>query len=236
MTGNVLGDNLVPGLHFLDGEPEALEGAGTPQVVGEWQVLDGDPGLLPAHWKWCPRHHAAGDTLVLPAPGSGRKVRWQAGPGLGHGRGSLRLGLLTQALAKTTQALEEGCSEGPLAFPILFGQWLSSFYPTPHPFPPLIPAPAPIPIQSLQGAGGGTIPNSQPACVLAEAVGHLRCQGWAHCSSPPRAPPISVAPESRGYTKPCVRWRVGDQRGRHQASTPRQEGPEVGGRGAGKAG
>lgn len=147
----MLGDNLVPRLHFSDSEPEALEGDGTPQVVGERQVQDDGPGLLPAHWKWFPLHHAAGDTLVLPAPGSRRTVPWQAGPGLErrHGRRSLRLGLLTQALAEAAHALEEGSSEGPLAFPLLFSPWLSSFYPTPQPFSPLIPAPAPIPTQSL---------------------------------------------------------------------------------------
>lgn len=123
--------------------------------------------------------------------------------GLGHGRGSLRL--LTWALAETTQALDEGCWRGALAFPISCGQWLSSFYPTPHPFSPLIPAsPSPTPpphatplhshsafSPSGEPGGGGTIPNSQLACALAEAVVQLRCQGggWGPLFLPPSPPP-----------------------------------------------
>lgn len=154
-----------------------------------------------------------------------RKEGALAGPGLGPWRGSLRLGLPSQAWAETTQTLKEGCSEGPLAFPILphpQSFFSSHSYPCPHSHS--------VPPENWWRDQ----PQPQPALTLAEGVEAVvylwgQAWGWGPLFLPPSPPPHKCGPESLGYTESPVLEGGWGTKGegirpafrRHRGSTPR---------------
>lgn len=182
---------------------------GPSQAIPERQALADGRGLPHALWMRFPLHHAAEDTLVLPAPGL-RK----ACPGLGHWRGSLRLGLLTWALAETPrQRRWGGCSERPLAFPLFASpQWLS--YPAPTQLPrkplPFRSCPSCCLFPDSQSVPPGTWWRGHPQLpshpLGSRACGPPQVPGLGpgtHCSFLPPLRHVRMALESLGCTKPC---------------------------------
>lgn len=147
--------------------------------------------------------------------GSGNKEPWKAHPGLGHWKGSLRLGL--SAWQRPPKHWRSASGLSPL---IPLAVFLLALFPTPiqlpkePPSPLILPHPHPPPCHSQSvppGAWWRGHPQLPANLWSARAVVHLRGQG--PFSLPPPIPSISVALGSLGCTKPCVRWEWGDPRG-----------------------
>lgn len=173
VVGIVLGDSLVPRVHFSDRETEAPEGGGPllrSSASHKRQVLDDGPGLPPAHWMRFPLRHAAGDTLVLPVPGLRKEGALEGSSWAGAWQREPQAGAPDLGPGRDHPGPGGGLSGGAsglshlifsVAVPLLPHLiQLPREPPSPYSAPPATYSS--IPSQSPKQPGGGAMPHSQP--------------------------------------------------------------------------